>query len=162
MTTFPAIILNPRKNDIAGSFKPLKDEIRAVEETSLYAPFSKPFKLDLDQLYRRDNNELIKPFLNWHYELATVAQRIDGYFKHGEAKSRGSIGLLKRKCVAGLTKVWIGKESHPLADTDDMPDDETLEAYPYRAKAVIIPGAPVNTGLIKRAGIAEVSESRKS
>jgi hypothetical protein len=113
----------------------------------------------LDQLYRRDNNELIKPFLNWHYELTTVAQRIDGYFKHGEAKSRGSIGLLKRKCVAGLTKVWIGKESHPLADTDDMPDDETLEAY--RAKCVIIPGAPVNTGLIKRAGIAEVSKAAR-
>jgi hypothetical protein len=88
-----------------------------------------------------------------------VADRIDGYFDHGEAKSQGSVGLLERKCVAGLTKVWIGKESHPLADTEDLQDDETLEAY--RADAVIIPGMSVNRDLIKSTGVANIAKAAR-
>lgn len=64
-------------------------EFEGAQKSSLYTPFTKPFELDLDELYRRDNNELIKPYLNVGLELTTVAQRVRGYFAHGEAKSEG-------------------------------------------------------------------------
>jgi hypothetical protein len=121
-------------------------------------PFTKPFKLDLENLFRRDNNELIKPYLDAGLDLVTVSERVEKYFNHGEAKSQGSNGLLSRKCVAGLSKIWIGKESHPLADTEDLPDDETLEHY--RAEARIVAGS-VNHELIARAGIARVAKAAR-
>jgi hypothetical protein len=94
-------------------------EFQAAQRSSLYTLFTRPFELDLDQLYRRDTNELIKPYLDVGLELQTVAQRVTGYFAHGEAKSEGETGLLKRKCVAGLSKVWIGKES-TRANVEDL------------------------------------------
>lgn len=101
---------------------------------------------------------MIKPYLDAGLELVTVAERVRGYFEHGEAKSQGTNGLLSRKSVAGLSKVWIGKESHPLADTEDLPDDETLEHY--KAEAVIL-SQRLNHDLIAQAGIAEVAKAAR-
>jgi hypothetical protein len=133
-------------------------ELHAARNHSLYMPYSKLFKIDLENLFRRDNNELIKRFLDAGLDLVTVSERVEKYFNHGEAKSQGSNGLLSRKCVAGLSKIWIGKESHPLADTEDLPDDETLEHY--RAEARIVAGS-VNHELIARAGIARVAKAAR-
>jgi hypothetical protein len=99
-------------------------------------------------VYRRDTNELIKPFLECGMELQTVADRVRGYFAHGEAKSQGSVGLLERKCVICIDKAWIGKESHVYADTiNDAPDDETLEQY---KTGIAIIGGELNHDLIAR------------
>jgi hypothetical protein len=117
-------------------------ELKEAEGTSLYTPFSKPFKLNIDDVYRRDTNEPIKPFLETGMELKTVADRVRGYFAHVENKSIGTVGLLERKPVIGLSKSWIGKESHPYADTlNDAPDDETLETY---KSGVAIVGGELN------------------
>jgi hypothetical protein len=134
-------------------------ELKEVEGSSLYTPFSKPFKLNLDHVYRRDTNELVKPFLECGMELQTVADRVRGYFAHTEAKSSGSVGLLERKCIIGLSKGWIGKESHPYADTiNDNPDDETLETY---KSGVAIVGGELNHDLTARAGITEVAKAAR-
>lgn len=164
----------------------LMSEFQDAQKASLYTAFSRPFVFDLGELYGRDTNELIKPYLNAGLRLTTVADRVRGYFAHGEAKSegegrcrfeadcraakrgeaascreaacRGKTGLLARKCVAGLSKVWIGKESHPLADVADLPDDETLEHY--KAEAEIISGG-LNHDLIVQAGISEVAKAAR-
>lgn len=60
--------------------------------------------------------------------------------------------------MAGLSKVWIGKESHPLADVEDLPDDETLEHY--RAEAEIVAGG-LNHDLIVQAGIEKVAAAAR-
>ena len=133
-------------------------EMQEAEKSSLYTAYSKPFELDFENLYRRDTNELIKPYLDEGMRLTTVADRIRRYFAHGEAKSEGKIGLLKRKCVVGLSKAWIGKESHPLADIEDLPDDETLETY--KAGVEIIE-AGLNHDLIARAGITEIAKAAR-
>jgi hypothetical protein len=89
----------------------MQAEIEDACSSSLYTAFSKPFKLDLDQLYRRDNNEMIRPLLDaGAVRLTTARDRIKSYFHHMEAKSEGKVGLLERRCVVGITKVWIGKE----------------------------------------------------
>jgi hypothetical protein len=172
MTTLPAPILNPFKESAGlASLDILMPELHEARNSSLYMPFTKPFKLDLKNLFRRDNNELIKPYLDAGLDLVTVSERVEKYFNHGEAKSQGTTGLLSRKCVAGLSKIWIGKESHPLADTEDLPDDETLEHY--RAEARIVGGSlslqasesltkiSVNHELIARAGIARVAKAAR-
>jgi hypothetical protein len=48
-------------------------EFNEAQNTSLYTPFNRPFELDLNNLFRRDNNELIKPYLDAGLELVTVA-----------------------------------------------------------------------------------------
>ena len=134
-------------------------ELKEAEGSSLYTPFSKPFKLDIDNAYRRDTNEPIRPFLETGMELQTVADRVRGYFAHNEAKSVGTVGLLERKCIIGLSKAWIGKESHPYADTlNDAPDDETLEAY---KSGVAIVAGQLNHDLIARAGVSEVARAAR-
>jgi hypothetical protein len=160
MTTLPAPILNLFKDGTGpDSLDILMPELHAAESQSLYMPYSKLFKIDLENLFRRDNNELIKRYLDAGLDLVTVSESVEKYFNHGEAKSQGSNGLLSRKCVAGLTKIWIGKESHPLADTENLPDDvETLEHY--RAEAHIVTGS-VNYELIARAGIACVAKAAR-
>jgi hypothetical protein len=100
-----------------------------------------------------------EPFLECGMELQTVADRVRGYFAHTEAKSSGSVGLLERKCIIGLSKGWIGKESHPYADTiNDNPDDETLETY---KSGVAIVGGELNHDLTARAGITEVAKAAR-
>src|SRR5437660_320001 len=158
MTTLPAPVLNifKERTGLGNTHeKILMTEFNEAQNSSLYMPFTKPSKLDLDNLFRRDNNELIEPYIKAGLELVTIADRVRGYFEHGEAKSQGTTGLLSRKCVAGLSKVWIGKESHPLADPEDLPDDETLEHY--KAEAEIAAGS-LNHDLIARAGIVEVAK----
>jgi hypothetical protein len=173
MTTLPApILLHPTEIEVPeqpaqagvanGTVSPSKPRIlpqerRKATTSSLFMAFTKPFTLDLENLYSRDTNELIAPYLEGGLALATVAQRVRGYFKHGEAKSQGSIGLLTRKCVAGLSKVWIGKESHPLADVEDLPDDETLEHY--RTDTIVTSELSCNGGLVKQAGVERVAKA---
>jgi hypothetical protein len=138
---------------------PMFAELKEAEGSSLYTSFSKPFKLDIDNVYRRDTNEPIRPYLETGMELQTVADRVRGYFAHNEAKSVGNVGLLERKCVIGLSKAWIGKESHPYADTlNDAPDDETLETY---KSGVAIVGGELNHDLIARAGVSEVARAAR-
>jgi hypothetical protein len=159
----------------------MQAEITEAENSSLYTAFSKPFELDLDNLYRRDTNELIKPYLEKDMRLTTVADRVEGYFAHGEAKSEGigeegpqwdpvrgayrppyrvggQRGLLKRKCVVSLTKAWVGKESHPLADVEDVPDQETQEHYATSGE-ILEDG--LNHDLIARAGISEIAKATR-
>jgi hypothetical protein len=50
-------------------------ELKEAEASSLYTNFSNPFTVDLNQLFRRDTNELIKPFLDDGMELTTIADR---------------------------------------------------------------------------------------
>jgi hypothetical protein len=174
MTTLPALseisgILNEPKASRIGVAPMNADEQRAALKTTLYMAFSKPFKIDLDALYRRDNHELIKPMIeDQNYSLTTVAERIQKYFLHGEAKSQGAVGLLTHKYVVGISKGYIGKESHPLADVEDLPDDATLETY--RAGSVIISkhsasgksgksDASYNHALIERLGVERVAEA---
>jgi hypothetical protein len=71
--------------------------------------------------------------------------------------------LLERKCVIGLSKAWIGKESHPYADIiNDAPDVETLETY---KSGVAILGGEFNYGLVvkvvEKAGIAGVAKAAR-
>jgi hypothetical protein len=159
--TLPAPKIN-YKGDLVED-GPMFAELKEAEGSSLYTPFSKPFKLDLDNVYRRDTNELIKPFLECGMELQTVADRVRGYFAHTEAKSLGTVGLLERKSVIGLSKAWIGKESHPYADTvNDNPDDETLEQY---KSGVAIVGGEFNYALVVKAvmkvGIAGLAKAAR-
>jgi hypothetical protein len=152
MTTLPPPILDIFKDAKGLGLTPdkiLMSELNEAQSTSLYTSFSRPFVLDVNNLYRRDTNEPIKLYLDAGLELVTIAERVRGYFLHEEAKSQGTTGLLTRKCVAGLSKVWIGKESHPLADTEDLPDDETLEHY--KAEGRIFAGA-LNHDMITQAG----------
>src|SRR5262249_7623078 len=66
---------------------------------------------------------------DWGLRLVTVAERLRGYFMREEPKSLGDMGYLQRRHVVGLDKEYIGKESHPLAELSDNPDDETLEEF---------------------------------
>lgn len=72
---------------------PMFAELKEAEGSSLYTSFSKPFKLDIDNVYRRDTNEPIRPYLETGMELQTVADRVRGYFAHNEAKSVGNRAL---------------------------------------------------------------------
>lgn len=118
------------------------DERRGLLNSSLYATFTKEFKIKtlgeyqslgagLEGLYRRDNSEFPRQIFNndWGLTFTTIADRVRGYFNKNELKSYGERGQLDRKCVAGLDKVCTGKESNPLADIGDNPDDETLEQF---------------------------------
>jgi hypothetical protein len=82
-------------------------------------------------LYRRDTGkfpvELFTPDHN--LSLSTVADRLQGYFDHDELKSLGDVGLLERRKVVGIQKEYIGRESHPLAELADNPDEETLAEF---------------------------------
>lgn len=69
-------------------------------------------------LYRRDNNEFPHGLFNpgWNLKFRTIGSRLAGYFNRREVKSRGSVpGVLDRKRIFSIEKVYIGKETNPLA-----------------------------------------------
>jgi hypothetical protein len=80
-------------------------------------------------LYRKDNNEFPHGLFDpaWKLKLQTVADRLQGYFNHPEQKSNGRVGQLKRKIVVSLDKYYIGKETSPLDDDNELlRDDEPI------------------------------------
>src|SRR3984893_11965730 len=78
-----------------------------------------------------------------------------GYFNRLEAKSRGVAGELGRKRVVSVEQVFIGKETHPLADVDtDEPTDETQDDGVFSASRFVIKGRKLNWSAIKAHGDA--------
>ena len=76
-------------------------------------------------LFRRDRHEFPHGLFDpkWKLSLCTVAQYLQGYFDHGELKSNGEIGELHRKTIVSLDKHFIGKETTPLDDDNELIDD---------------------------------------
>jgi hypothetical protein len=148
------------------------DERKKLMETSLYAAYQKDFRLKTlaeyeamgegnEGLYLRGSNKFPKEAFNpkYHLHFQTVAERMEHYFNHGEAKSHGDVGLLERAYVIGLTKEWTGKESHPLQSVDDNPDDDvSMEETAYGG--IILTGG-FNVGLIREAGVEAVAKAAR-
>jgi hypothetical protein len=63
---------------------------------------------------------------DWKLRLQTVADRLRGYFDHPEPKSNGRVGELKRKIIVSLDKHYIGKETSPLDDDNELLIDEPI------------------------------------
>jgi hypothetical protein len=59
----------------------------------------------------------------WRLSLCTAAQYLEGYFDKAEVKSDGKIGELRRKTVVSIDKHFIGKETTPLDDDNELIDD---------------------------------------
>ena len=103
------------------------DHRKALTNTSLYASIDRKglgsetirqWKESGVGLYRRDNNEFPHGLFNpgWNLKFRTIGSRLAGYFNRREVKSRGSVpGVLDRKRIFSIEKVYIGKETNPLA-----------------------------------------------
>ena len=114
------------------------DEHKALCNTTLYASVPKggvdaalieEWKTAKTGLFRKDNNEFPHGLFDpaWRLRLQTVADRLQGYFDHPEPKSIGRVGELKRKIVVSVDKHYIGKETSPLDDDNELlPDDEPI------------------------------------
>ena len=115
------------------------DQRKALMNSSLYASIDRKsfgpetiaqWKESGVGLYRRDNNDFPHGLFDpeWELEFVTIAGRLAGYFDRREAKSRGEDGLLDRKRVVSLEKIYIGKETNPLANNSDfqLEEDETV------------------------------------
>jgi hypothetical protein len=103
---------------------------------------------------------------DWDLNFKTIAERLNGnggYFNRLEAKSLGVVGVLERKKVASLEQVFIGKETHPLADVDtDEPTDETMDDGVFSASRFVINGRKLNWSAIEphRDAISKVLSER--
>jgi hypothetical protein len=121
-------------------------------------------------LYRKDNNEFPQGLFDpkWKLRLQTVADRLQGYFDHPEPKSNGRVGELKRKIVVSLDKHYIGKETSPLDDDNELlRDDEpittssdlVLRSVDRNLQPLIDAGIPFRQG--KRLTFAEMHKLKK-
>jgi hypothetical protein len=81
-----------------------------------------------------------------------------GYFLHEEAKSFGETGVLDRMAVIGLDKEWIGKETHPLRDEDENPDNDALNEL---EACVPILREDFNSKVVRKAGVEAVAKATR-
>jgi hypothetical protein len=86
-------------------------------------------------LYRRDNGQFPKEMFNSDYSLKfkTTGEHLIHYFIHPEFKSVGKYGQLKRRKLAILDHVYVGKETSSIIHNVD---DEAFDEEDYLNKRI--------------------------
>jgi hypothetical protein len=83
---------------------------------------------------------------------APFAQYLRGYFVHGELKSDGETGELKRKIVVSLDKHFIGKAPPPSVTSLPPPHGSPSAPTPLPARRGHFPAHPSRTAPRRRPG----------
>jgi hypothetical protein len=110
-------------------------------------------------LYRRDNNQFPVAMFNeetYCLHFQTISQALYGYFTHGETKSRGQRGYLKRIRLTIFDHEYIGKETNSLIDqvvdeADDLGEEELPVVRIFRGR--------INLDLLRNFGAQHISEA---